>query len=754
MCTTEIGFVPRWTSGVPYFVPMPSIKDFLLRQAEGKALAPHRFFTDDSPLSVYVPGQNPSGERGVISQREARHHLQAYGGSEAMDWVMTCVSLYSEPTSTAPFSLERGGKKHVLDRTTDNEEFLLADQTLVKLLRQPNPLMLYDDLIELAIIDLFLVGNAYWYKYNPDDDGRPFELWRLSPSDVKIKPGKRGIDRYEYAPSGVRDPLKIDPSQIIHFKRPNPHNPYYGLGVIKSAGRAADIDLALTDTQAWYFENRADPSMIVQSERRVPRDVFKKLRAQLRARASGPHNAGELLVLEAGLKASSLSPSASEAMFKELSDTSRDRVLSWFKVNPKLLGIAEVGTAGDKVTDARREFDNKQLRPFMSKLQTKITRELTTLWDYDFKIDYRYVMPQEELVKLSSDFAALPGIKVRELRRLLVEGGILDEESTGDTEIDDMVINLPGEELDEDGQGGFADRPLGSEPGRPPKGENTKRFPRGARARSVKALKSMDEILDELKTLPETKAVEFEPKENVSVGKKLTGEQRPDDRLLDPRTADTDAIIGSMQSDILDAAVTLERALLDHVEGKAFDPKTTLARIGKSEAWTAFRDALRDALMRGAQQSISASAIHHASVGIDPGDDLDYEQIAESVISRPEGLRNIVNNLKQQMLTKVAEELGEGRAGAEAAVRETIGYWREHKAETVATTEAVEAYNEGTLTLAESRGESEVFVEDGQEHDKECVEADGSIWTVDHARKHRTAHPRCRRSFTLLGSEA
>jgi hypothetical protein len=158
--------------------------------------------------------------------------------------------------------------------------------------------------------------------------------------------------------------------------------------------------------------------------------------------------------------------------------------------------------------------------------------------------------------------------------------------------------------------------------------------------------------------------------------------------------------------------------------------------------------------MRGAQQSISASTVHHASLGIDPGDELDYEQIAESVINRPEGLRNIVSNLKQQMLTKVADALDDGRAGTEAAVRETIGFWRDNKAETVAMTEAVEAYNEGTLTLAESRGESEVFVEDGQEHDEECIEADGSIWTVEHARKHRTAHPRCRRSFTLLGSEA
>ena len=744
-----------------YLVVMASIKDFLLRQAEGKAIPNHRFFQDDAPLSFYVPGQNPQRERGVISQREAKHHLQAYGGAEAMDWVMNCITLYGESAATAPWHLEREGKKYASDRRTDNEDLPLADQRLVRLLRAPNPLMTYNDLIELMVIDLLLVGNAYWYKYLPDDDGKPFQLWRLSPSDVKIKPAERGIERYEYSPSGVRDPLLIDPSQIIHFKRPNPHSPYYGLGVIKGAGRAADIDLALTDTQAWYFENRADPSLIVQSERRVPRDVFKKLRAQLRARTAGPHNAGELLVLEAGLKASSLSPSAHEAMFKELGEASRDRVLAWFKVNPKLLGIAEVGTAGDKVQDARREFDNKQLRPFMNKIETKVTAEIAALWDYEFKIDYRYIMPQEDLVKLSSDFASIPGIKVKEVRRFLVEGGVIDVETTGEDDIDELVLNLPGEELDENGQGGFADRPLAGEPGRPPKGENTRSFGSTARVRQGKAVKSrpIEAILAELKSLPEPeeKAVTFEPKDNVSIGRKLTGEQRPADVLSDARTADVDAIVDSMQAEVMSAVMTLERGLLDHVEGKAFDPKTLTKRVRESESWTTFRNMLRDALMRGAIQSISASAVHHASQGIRAGDDLDYEEIAESVVNRPDGLRGIVANAKRQVLRKLTKALAEGdepdQREVTAAVREAVNFWREHKAETIALTEAVEAYNEGTITIGESRGEREVFVEDGLEDDGPCIEADGSVWPIDYARRHRTEHPRCRRSFTLLGSE-
>jgi phage portal protein BeeE len=71
------------------------------------------------------------------------------------------------------------------------------------------------------------------------------------------------------------------------------------------------------------MENHAMPSLAVQSDRRVPRDVFKKIRAQLRARTQGSRNAGELLVLEAGLKLAAVAPNASEAAFADRSRACR-----------------------------------------------------------------------------------------------------------------------------------------------------------------------------------------------------------------------------------------------------------------------------------------------------------------------------------------------------------------------------------------------------------------------------------------------
>ena len=50
-------------------------------------------------------------------------------------------------------------------------------------------------------------------------------------------PSDLGPAGYEYTVpgSGQRKPLQIPLSDMIHFKLPNPHSPYYGLGIVRAA---------------------------------------------------------------------------------------------------------------------------------------------------------------------------------------------------------------------------------------------------------------------------------------------------------------------------------------------------------------------------------------------------------------------------------------------------------------------------------------------------------------------------------------
>lgn len=694
----------------------------------------------------------PTGEgstRTPFGQREAARHLQSYGGKEdAIDWVMDCVRLITETASNADWFLrDKDGKKLATHRRPDTpDDVNEAPFLLVKLLEQPNPYMDYEELIELTLIDYLLVGNSYWLKWRTNDLNQPIALYRLAPPFVQVVPGAFGVDAYHYKLPNMDKPLILPPDQVVHFKQANPHSPYLGLGLIKGGSRMLDLELALTDTQASYYEKKAQPSMVVQSERRVPREVFKRLQNQLRQMYSGPKNAGAMMVLEAGLKYQSISPSAADAAFAALTTISRDRILAMFRVPGDLLGIPD---ATGRVTDSQRVFDQKTMRPLLNKLQKAISHSVTEAWGLEFVIDYDYIMPVEDRIRLTSSFAAIPGVRVREVRDY---AGL---EPLGD-ERDDIVLNLPGENgTVTNHDGGLPDRPLAGEAGRPPKGENTTAFPApggnlpaGSVARrsirSNQATKSVDDISDRLDFLSQ-KALNPAKKDLSSRIKP------PKDNLQLDREASVDQIVADARNDLLSAVHVLERGLLDDLEKseKAFGDKLK-ARLKKSESWKTFMAMIAGTIEAASRSALSSAVIHQGREGRVPDQDVDYDALAKEIVHRREGVKKITDTLRDELIQKVARALeqGDDRVTLEKAIREAMDFWRESKAETVALTEATHAYNLGTLEVAKLTDHDFVFVHDGRDFDEPCIEADGQIWTIAHATENTLEHPRCRRAFT------
>ncbi len=731
---------------------MPTFKldRALTAAAEGKALGLHPAFTGRDPVSTYSQG-SPRKDA-VLSQRSAARHAEAYGDKQAIDHVFDCINLYADSVATAEWGLKKpDGTQLVRTKTKgtppDNE---VGPEDLYKLLDRPNPYQLYDEVMALLVIDLMLVGNAYWLKWRPDSAGKPLALYRLAPSHVKIVPDEFGPKRYEYQPPGAKNKLEIKPENMIHFRRPNPHSAYYGMGVIQGAGRSMDLELAITDTMASYYENKADPSLIIQSDRRVPRDVFQKLRAQLRAKAAGTKNAGELLLLESGLKASSLSVSARDALFKELSMMSRDRIYAKFHASPLLFGIIDQSSSPNKVSDMRSEFDNYTLRPFMHRLAKQISAALVETWGLEYVIDHRSILPPEEAVKVAESIAKMPGVKVREVRKQYRQFGI--EESTGDPELDEMVLNKPMGDLDENGMPidpkipSGADPNLGSEPGRPPKVKNTTAIgTAGKKALDPYTPTTFEFIEARLSAIGAGKSLGG-PVSTPAPDNSLPGELRPTDTFARARKVDIDDSTSFIAAGLRDAAVELERDLLDHVEGKALKTSDLLGRIRNSDAWGKFKARVEEVLVEGATRAAQSSVMHS---GLTPDEEMDYESIAKSAVHRKDGLKSIIATIKKRVLTRVKEARdGDAeRAELEAVVRAVTNDWAASQASLIADTEATIAYNEATLTVAEAAGIGSVFVVDGDDDDAPCIEANGSVWSIDEAREKRLEHPRCRRAF-------
>lgn len=456
--------------------------------AEGKALpAP-------PPADLYAAAGLPIGGPAVpltsrLSQREARRHLSSYGGEQAIDTVNNCINTYIDAATLAEYKFRRDGEIYLPHLPDDAPpDTLQAPMDLVNLIERPNPHQSWDEFLSLAVTDYLMVGNVYWLKWRPQlGSDKPLAIYRLSPADVNVLPGKTDfIAGYEYKVPGRGQPIHFNDQQVIHFRRPNPHNPYFGLGIVSSGARMLDIELALTETQAQFFEQGAKLSGVLQSDRRVPDAVFKKLTMQFRNLYSGQKNAYKVAVLEQGLQFKSIQPTAAESEFVALTNLSFERICRLFRIPPQMLnGEARPGI----MQEAKRQFTSDTMAPFLKRFNKLISQSLTQPgWGYDFELDYKYVMPREDQLKLVANIAALPGIRINEIR---AEAGLSllaeDELGPDGKPIGDMIINLPAVSTE---QGGHADQPLAGEVGRPPNMENTEAFPQrqSANAQAAKPI--------------------------------------------------------------------------------------------------------------------------------------------------------------------------------------------------------------------------------------------------------------------------
>jgi HK97 family phage portal protein len=431
----------------------------------------------DLAPEVYGTTMGQTGSR--FAAASAKRQLESFGSGtdKAMDWVADCMGVIAETAAHAAWHLEDNeGNTTPRTRAEADKGARLADPWLVQLLEEPNGYQSWEEVIELFVIDRFITGDGFLYMRGDDGQGRPLQLLRLPPQHTEVVPGKKGelIECYEYKAPG-QPPVKLAPEKVIHWKGPNPHDSYRGAGVIAMGPRVFDGEIALTETKTAYYENGARLEGVLEAEQAISESNAAKLRRQFAGIYAGARQAFQVAVLGRGLTYKPIQSDATKAEFGLMSDQSRDRILALFRVPKAKLGLSSGTSSTTQPAEERRNFDNDRMRPILDTLQTLLTRELTSKFELILKIDYEYQMPVEEQFKLGGEFAAVPGVLVREVRdrfKLPRLTTVLADEAKA-KEIEETVLNMPGEN---DNASGVKDRPLPGEAGRPPDPGNTAAF--------------------------------------------------------------------------------------------------------------------------------------------------------------------------------------------------------------------------------------------------------------------------------------
>lgn len=218
---------------------------------------------------------------------------------------------------------------------------------LLDLLDQPNPETTKSDAIYVIQSHKKLAGDAFWLKIR--NNNQVIALRQLPPDKIILNldqptdtdPTIIKSFNYKDVIDGNKIDITYEPKDIIHFKKPNPNNPFRGLGAVEALADDIDLDNLTIETTKSFFKNGAITNFVLSTEVKVNDDQIARLEAQMRKKHSGASNAYRAMILGGGLKPVDISYTNREMQFLEQLAWYRDKIMIGFGNTKASMGMID-----------------------------------------------------------------------------------------------------------------------------------------------------------------------------------------------------------------------------------------------------------------------------------------------------------------------------------------------------------------------------------------------------------------------------
>lgn len=343
------------------------------------------------PMAPKNPGRtdffNIVTGRGASTEEKARRGMEQYG---EVGTLFGIVSRLSESCGLVEWHLfrKRGDARRVYREVETRTE--VVKHAVLDLLANPNPLMDFVEFVETIVQHYDTAGEFIIVaEHSSVRAAGPMRIWPIRPDRMRIVTSDtEALTGYVYiSPDGERVPLLKE--QVIHIRRPNPLDPYRGLGPVQSLGVKLDSNRLAAEYARNFFHNSAEPGGIIEIEDRLDDDEFRELVSRWREQHQGVANAHRVAVLEQG-KWVERKYSMRDMHFPELAELSREDIREAFGYPKGMTGATE--DVNKAVADANeRMFGRYLLRPRLKKVQTafhmllKMFGETGTNLEFDFE---------------------------------------------------------------------------------------------------------------------------------------------------------------------------------------------------------------------------------------------------------------------------------------------------------------------------------------------------------------------------------
>lgn len=299
-------------------------------------------------------------------------------------WIYACIEVISQEVARIELILTKTdsqGKKQII---TSHPALDLIDRV--------NPFLTKHDLFERLQANKELYGNEYWFVEGKGT--KNMEIYPLRPSLVMPMPDPYNyVSGYQYLLDGKKYNLPAE--NIIHFKTFNPKSDIVGLGTIEAVRTSAETDSYAREYNKAFFENSAQPGIILTYPGELNAENQQRLKAQWNEEYAGYKKNYRTAVASNGLTITKLEMSHADMEFIEQRKFSRDEILSIFRVPKTILGILEDANFASAKT-ANYVFALRTIFPKMVAIQDTLNEFFLPLFgDESLKFEFKNPIPED-----------------------------------------------------------------------------------------------------------------------------------------------------------------------------------------------------------------------------------------------------------------------------------------------------------------------------------------------------------------------
>jgi len=352
-------------------------------------------------------------------------------------WVYTCVDKIAKTVASLPLNLytyQKEGKyidgmqvkqyiKHNVDKGEGRlylkqqhiDKVKVENHPLYELLNRPNKISTRFTLWYDTMVKMELTGKCGWYI--PRNGLRiPAEIWALpmyKTYDLTAIPdSKEVLKGYRY--TNGQNTTFFDPDEIIFMRYPNPENPFKGMSPLIAQSYPYDIENYLMQQQYKLYKNKTLPGVIFTTDKQISADKISTFVQHINNEFKGASKAGKPMVLHSGLKIDKpVGMTAKELMLEEISEFTRDKLLSGFGMPAGKLGLVkDVNRANMEALD--KTYYQETIKPRSMLIEEYLENFLLPIYDDRLTADFdlpsnedREIVLRERIDNLQSGYTTI-----------------------------------------------------------------------------------------------------------------------------------------------------------------------------------------------------------------------------------------------------------------------------------------------------------------------------------------------------------